>query len=116
MEYSDTDALRDWWVDIAHKEVEAITDKMSEYGGAGRAVDLIDIGRDLLRAMAAPAAYVESEELCAEVGIYFYLRGKIARWTAALVEGRRVSDDTLHDIGVYARMAQRVRETGGWPV
>ena len=26
-----------------------------------------------------------------------------------------VSDDTLGDIGVYVRMAQRVRSHGGWP-
>jgi hypothetical protein len=26
-----------------------------------------------------------------------------------------VSDDSLFDIGVYVRMAQRIRHSGGWP-
>jgi hypothetical protein len=56
-----------------------------------------------------------NDEEATEIGIYFYELGKIARWTAAIREGRRVSDDTLHDAGIYIKMAQRNRAVGGWP-
>lgn len=104
--------LTSWYVAQARGEIEQLTAKMAEYGGAGRAVDLIQIGQDL----AAIGGREVDDEEAAELGVYFYLRGKLSRWTAALLEGRRVSDDTLHDIGVYVRMAQRIRKTGGWPV
>ena len=41
--------------------------------------------------------------------------GKMARWTDAIRTGRRVSDDTLFDLGIYVRMVHRVRAVGGWP-
>jgi hypothetical protein len=106
------DELTSWYIGQARSEIEQLTAKMVEYGGAGRAVDLIQIGQDL----AAISGREVGDEEAAELGVYFYLRGKLSRWTAALLEGRRVSDDTLHDIGVYVRMAQRIRLKGGWPV
>lgn len=105
------DELSKWWVESAHKEIADMTIKMVEYGGNGRAEDLIQIGQTL----AATAGRKIDDEEATELGIYFYLVGKIARWTAAVVEGDRPSDDTLHDISVYVRMAQRTRFAGGWP-
>lgn len=104
--------LGQWWMNLAEGEFGAIAAKMREYGGQGNAIDLIDIGKDL--------AEIADQEIASngdamELGIYFYLRGKFARWKAAVMEGRPVSDDTLHDIGVYVRMAQRIRAVGGWP-
>jgi hypothetical protein len=99
--------LGDWWMDLAKEEVDKVVPKAVEYG----ALDLIDIGRDLART----AGREVSDEEAAEMGIYFYIRGKLARWTDALVRNDRPSDDTLHDLGVYVRMAQRVRATGAWP-
>jgi hypothetical protein len=32
-----------------------------------------------------------------------------------VVEGRRVSDDTLFDIEFYTKMARRNRDAGEWP-
>lgn len=104
--------LATWWSLRASAEIGAVVAKATEYGGHGAAIDLIQIGQDI--AMVCGMGKVTDEE-ATELGIYFYLRGKLARWTAALSEGRRVSDDTLHDIGVYVRMAQRNREVGGWP-
>lgn len=112
-------ALRQWWVGQASEEIEPMLAKMTEYGGMGRAIDLSEIGRGLVHSgVKAPKFTTASEEEAwyQELGIYFYLLGKFARWTAAIAEGRRVSDDTLHDISVYVRMAQRVRHSGGWPV
>lgn len=110
-----TTELTEWWVGLATEEVEALTAKATEYGGLGRALDLIDIGRDLLLSQGFTPEQV-TDEWASETGIYFYARGKLSRWTSAVVRGDRVSDDTLHDLGVYVRMAQRVRAVGGWPV
>lgn len=103
--------LAGWWRAQAETEIEMVVAKAIEYGGAGASIDLIDIGRDLARI----AGREVGDEEATELGIYFYLRGKLSRWTAAVMEGRRVSDDTLTDLGVYVRMAQRTREVGGWP-
>lgn len=100
-------ALTDWWLDRATEEIDRTVPKAVEYG----ATDLIDIGRDLART----AGRTVTDEEAAELGIYFYMRGKLSRWTDAVIRGDRVSDDTLFDIGVYTRMAQRVRSHGGWP-
>jgi hypothetical protein len=99
--------LENWWLDLANEEIRRVVPKAVEYGST----DLIDIGRMLARAMKRTV----SDEEAAELGIYFYLVGKMARWSDAVKEERLVSDDTLHDIGVYVRMAQRVRAVGGWP-
>lgn len=112
--------LHGWWVQTAKAEIEPMLAKMREYGGLGRAIDLEEIGRGLVQSgVRTPAMEYGQPALShelQELGIYFYLLGKFARWTAAVAEGRPVSDDTLHDIGVYVRMAQRVRAVGGWPV
>lgn len=101
-----------WWLDKAHKEIQRTVPKALEYGGKGAALDLVDIGRELGRLLGRPnMAEGEAQEL----GIWFYLRGKISRWSAAIMEGRRVSEDTLFDIGVYVRMVQRIRDVGAWP-
>jgi cell division septum initiation protein DivIVA len=114
--------LGQWWMDKAAAEVEPLIAKMTEYGGEGRAVDLHEIGRALLGAgVQVPNPGTDDiteetvDEVMSEMGIYFYLVGKFSRWQAAVAEGRRVSDDTLLDIGIYVRMAQRIREVGGWP-
>ena len=99
--------LTEWWMDKAEEEVRRTVPKAVEYG----ATDLRDIGRDL----AAMAGREVTDEEAAELGVYFYIRGKLSRWTDAVIRGDRVSDDTLFDLGVYVRMAQRIRDTGGWP-
>lgn len=106
--------LHDWWHDQAEREIAPMLAKMDEYGGLGRATDLTQIGLALVDSgvQGNPANESEMQEL----GIYFYLVGKMARWTAAISEGRAVSDDTLYDIGIYIRMVQRLRQVGGWPV
>lgn len=104
--------LASWWAMQASDEVDMVVAKAVEYGGDGAAIDLIQIGQDMAAVMGQSPV---TDEEATELGIYFYLRGKMARWTAALVEGRRVSSDTILDMGVYTRMAQRNRQVGGWP-
>lgn len=113
-------ALRGWWEQTAYDEVAQLTAKMVEYGGLTRATDLTEIGRDLVAAGVSKGPLTGAGNVqdgwLQELGIYFYVRGKFARWQAAIIEGRPVSGDTLLDIAVYTRMAQRVRAVGGWPV
>lgn len=115
-----SDELQDWWMDSARREIEPMIGKMQEYGGKGRAQDLVDVGRRMFEAgVKLPGGEYHPDATDAqfiELTIYFYVIGKIGRWTAAINEGRPVSDDTLHDIIVYTKMLQRVREVGGWPV
>jgi hypothetical protein len=101
-------AIETWWIDLAHEEVEKVVPKAIEYGST----DLYEIGRAL--GMVFGWENLSHEE-ATELGIYFYELGKFARWTDAIRNRRRVSDDTLHDMGVYVRMAQRNRAVGGWP-
>lgn len=99
--------LSEWWRQCADDEIARTVPKAVEYG----ATDLIDIGRNVARL----AGREVDDRQAAELGIFFYLEGKFARWRSAIMEGRDVSDDTLFDIGVYVRMTQRIREFGSWP-
>lgn len=99
--------LAEWWRETAEAEIEQTVSKAVEYG----ATDLIDIGQSLARV----AGREIDDATAAEWGIFFYLEGKLSRWRSAIERGDLPSFDTLLDIGVYARMAQRVRMTGGWP-
>lgn len=106
------DELRKWWVDTADRDISSSLGKIAEYGGDGPAWDLIQTGHMLARVAGRDL----DDPHAAELGILFYLRSKVARWEAAMMSGRRPSDDTLLDIAYYAMMARRVRAVGGWPV
>jgi hypothetical protein len=101
--------LAQWWRDAAEAEIEQTVSKAVEYG----ADDLIAIGEEMI---ATGVAHSEgSVEETTEIGIFFYIVGKMARWRSAVRRGVRASDDTLQDIGIYVRMVQRARQAGGWP-
>lgn len=102
--------LETWWFEKATDEIEATVPKAIEYS----ATDLFDMGRDLLETMGRDLDSYSAGEI-AELGVYIYLLGKVSRWKGAIKDGRRVSDDTVADIAVYARMVQRIREAGSWP-
>lgn len=104
--------LEDWWINTATKDIQGSIDKIVEYGGSGAAYDLIATGRDL----AAMNGRTVDDQEATELGICFYLSSKVNRWMAAIIDGRRPSDDTLHDITYYSMMARRTRDVGGWPV
>lgn len=99
--------LADWWRSKAQDEIKATVAKAVEYG----ATDLEDIGHQLARISGRQVSDAEA----AEIGIAFYALGKVSRIMAAIKEGRRPSQDSWHDLGIYARMAQRVIEHGRWP-
>lgn len=99
--------LAQWWHTQAETEIEAVVPKAIEYGSR----DLVEMGHTLARLMGQTVNDAEATE----IGIWFYTLGKIGRWTEAIRRGHQVSDDTLHDIAVYTKMAQRTRVVGGWP-
>lgn len=101
--------LEDWWIENAKQAIELVVPKAIEYS----AIDLIEYGRTL--ALVMDIGHPISDEEATEIGIWGYLVGKVARWTGAIKEGRRVSDDTIFDIKIYATMAERTRAVGGWP-
>lgn len=100
--------LAGWWRSAADDEIRMVVAKAIEYG----ANDLVEMGRTLAY-MANREGLTDAQ--LAELGCVQYLVGKMARVTAAWAEGRTPSDDTYLDIGVYVRMIQRIRQTGGWP-
>jgi type IV secretory pathway TrbD component len=104
---SSEEQLAGWWRSQAESEISMVVDKAIEYG----ARDLVLMGREL----AAMAGREVTDQQAAELGCVMYLVGKMARVSAAWSEGRMPSDDTYLDIGVYVRMVQRIRQSGGWP-
>ncbi len=100
--------LSEWWLDRVADEIDATLPKAAEYGSN----ELVDLGRTLARASGREGL---SDAQAAELAIFFYARGKMARWDAAVARGDAVSDDTIHDLGVYTKMVQRLREDGVWP-
>jgi hypothetical protein len=117
----DESALTKWWMNKAREEISALAPKAEEYGGAHRASDLVQLGRTIAELTGFDADTrrlrgLDTDAFYQELACYFYLQGKMGRWQAALLEGRQVSDDTIHDIKIYTTMVQRIREQGGWPV
>jgi hypothetical protein len=102
------DTLKEWWIDNAVSQADAVVPKAVEYSSE----DLAQIGYTMADMLGLEAASTEEAN---ELGLLFYLHGKTARWIGAVKEGRRPSDDTIFDIVIYATMAQRNRAVGGWP-
>src|SRR5699024_3150555 len=82
--------VKNWWMKQAEEHADMVTPKMAEYGSR----DLVEIGREF-SALAGEEGL--SDEAAYEVGVFFYLRGKVARWSAAVGRGDQVSKDTLDD-------------------
>lgn len=110
------DQLGQWWRDRAESEIGQTVAKATEYSGTvgGLPLDLVNQGREWVFASNRDLADYTDAQL-AEIGIWSYMIGKLGRWSSALRNGRMVSDDTLLDLGVYTRIAQRIREKGRWP-
>lgn len=109
--------LEGWWREKAMDEIMRTVPKAIEYGAG----DLEEIGRQLVAAGVVQVRGGDDffddtlKRWHEELGVYFYMTGKMARWRSAIERGEFVSDDTLFDIGVYVRMVQRIRDAGGWP-
>ena len=103
LEWTDIDHLKEWWIEQARVEADKLAPKAVEYGS----YDLAMVAEVMAEMMTRPPDL--------ELGLVFYLVGKIARAASAVKDGRRPSDDTLVDIAIYARMILYVREHGQWP-
>jgi len=103
--------LERWWYRRVDEEITGVVPKAVEYSST----DLIDLGRQIADVAGWSVEQKADEGALAELGIAFYVAGKVGRVMGAIKEGRRPSDDTWHDIAVYTKMAQRVREVGAWP-
>lgn len=115
------DQIVDWWNLASASDAAAAAAKSTEYGGAGAAIDLVWLGEQLadMRGGVNGTNWLTGRERSAqeatELGIFFYVLGKVARWKAAILEGRPVSDDTIKDLHTYTMMARYNREHGSWP-
>jgi hypothetical protein len=99
--------LTDWWRSQAEKEIERTVPKAVEYGAA----DLEVMGVAMLHLVPRER---RSRQLGLEMALAFYALGKVARLFGAFERGDLPSEDTWFDLGVYCRMAERVREFGEW--
>lgn len=99
--------LTDWWMDLAKDEVNAVIPKAVEYGAS----DLDVMAAAMVLLLPEP---MRDRRVGLEMAVAFYALGKVARLFGAFEQGKLPSDDTWHDLGVYCRMAQRIRETGAW--
>lgn len=94
--------LDKWWREHAAQESEGMLAKLDEYGTG----DLHEIGERL-------ASMLEwhdvTQQQCYELGVMFYLIGKMQRIITATELRRNASDDTWHDIAVYAKMVLAAR-------
>lgn len=114
------DELVGWWMDLASKEIQATIPKALEYGGNQQGSADLEVMGAAMQFMISPekASEMSPEErrrFGMEMAVAFYALGKVARLYGAYSRGDRPSDDTWFDLGVYCRMAERVREVGQWP-
>lgn len=101
--------LIDLWREMSEDEIRRTIPKAAEYGQQS----LVDLGAVLYRHSGRDPKDTTDATLMEEA-VWFYLNGKIQRWNDAAHGGRAVSEDTIFDIIIYARMALTIRKTGTW--
>lgn len=93
------------------RDMAALKEKALEYGAA----DLKIMGKAMESLLPDSGLDAESMRRAGlEMAIGFYAMGKAARLYGAWEKGREPSEDTWHDLGIYAYMARIVREQGKW--
>ncbi len=99
--------FRTWWASFVVATAPTIQAKAEEYGSNS----LASMGR--LWARAQGRSVTDAEAL--EIGCALYAYGKMQRVMDAMLVGKLPSEDTWHDLGVYATMAQFIKQEGRWP-
>jgi hypothetical protein len=102
-------SLDGWWEVTSSSDLAAFKAKAAEYGSDGG--DLREIGRALCQ-MLDWEVTPDQEWIYIELGIAFYALGKIQRLFESFKGHRIGSDDSWHDLEVYAKMARMVRARG----
>jgi len=96
-----------WWAEVSTEDLQATVPKMQEYG----ALDLVECGR----AVAKMGDWDDlTDAQLIELGIAFYVKGKVERLMEAYRLHRMPSEDTWKDITVYSMMGRAARMRGGW--
>lgn len=111
-EKKNSGSIEEWWFEQAQLELDRTIPKAKEYGSGDLAV--MASALRLLHSSKLSVAWGDSfymEWACA-----FYALGKVSRVIAAYARGDLPDSDSWFDLGVYCRMAQRIRATGGWEV
>jgi hypothetical protein len=91
-----------WWIETSEEDCNAYQAKAREYGSAD--LEVMGVAMEKLHPNV-----LMTRETGIEMALAFYLLGKIARMIGGYAVGQRPSDDTLHDIVVYAMMVRRRR-------
>lgn len=102
-------ALSKWWLDVTDEELAMLLPKVEEYS----AYDLELIGTTMADTIGWSGELTTAA--ATEIGISFYVLGKMGRVMGAIREGRLPSEDTWMDLAVYSRMALRAKQAGSWP-
>lgn len=101
--------IQQWWEQQSTAEAKSIAPKAYEYGQQS----LINLGSQLVQFRGEnPKKYSDAQLMF--TAVWFYVNGKIQRWNDAAYRGLAVSDDTLHDLACYIKMAQYIRKHGTW--
>jgi len=111
--FEEEDEFTRWWRTTSEGDLRHSLTKRAEYGSR----DLVRLGEALFEFAGVTREdddESEWEQVCAELGILFYLEGKLARALEAYRQGNLPSTDTYDDLRVYSWMLGRVRETGSW--
>lgn len=101
--------IQQWWEQQSAAEAQSIAPKAYEYGQQS----LINLGAQLVQYRGDnPKEYTDDQLMV--VAVWSYVNGKIQRWNDATTRGLQVSEDTLHDLACYIKMAQYIRKHGTW--
>lgn len=105
--------LVEWWISTATDDLLSAVPKAHEYGGSqGGSADLRLIGAnlaELTQREGVPSAILQ------EMGVWFYVQGKVARLISNYQHGEPGKADTWLDTSIYSMMARRLQATGQWP-
>ena len=99
--------LFQWWTETSNNEAQSSIPKSVEYGVSS----LKTMGDEIITMMPSEVGTRNDPTM---VAIWCYVVGKLGRWSNAVRRGEQVNPDTLHDIAVYVKMAQRIQQTGTW--
>lgn len=100
--------LMEWWSVKSLDAAERTIPKAVQYGE--RSLEMV--GEVLMKAIVPERAW--SKRMALEIACVFYAFGKLSRAWGSIERGELPQDDDLFDLGVYARMAERIQETGRW--
>ena len=98
--------LHSWWMAKAEEDFKSCAVKALEYGSH----DLSAMGLQLKGLIP-----IEQEATAQELAVWLYAVGKISRLQSDYAQGKPGKVDSWADLVIYATMARRIQDVGGWP-